>query len=226
VAPLVKYLPEPYASAFVQEGKILFRALSYFQDLEDDDGVRADPLEGTLVHRPEQGLEVTNVTTGEVHLVPDSFESSANEDAILVLCMSQTLSLELAQRFKSPVAIEIREPVRFLGKVRSALALRKQLRANLMTHGPVRYADPSEQPGVDWALPDRIALRKGRLFSWQEEYRFVVPIGNAFGVEKVKVQLTGPDFTRPKRRRAHRELCIRVGKLSSICRVHRWPVET
>jgi hypothetical protein len=221
----VKYLPEPFASAFVQRGEILFRALSYFRDLENDEGVRADPLEGTLVHRPEEGLKVTNVSTGEILTLPHRFESSANEDEILVFCMSTTVSQELAQRFKAPVAVEIKQPVAFLGKVRSALALRKHLRANQMAHASVHYCDHSEPPIVDWALPDRIALRKDRSFCWQQEYRFVVPIGDAFRVENVKVKLTAPDSTRPERRTSHRELLIKVGKLSSICQVHRWPIE-
>ena len=69
------YLSSEYADAFVRNGEVLFHALSYFRDYEDD-GVRADECEGTLVHLPKQGLKVRLTKTGEEVPVPYTFESS------------------------------------------------------------------------------------------------------------------------------------------------------
>ena len=45
--PLVRYFNEKNARAFVEQGAVLMRSLSYFRDYEDD-GVRSDEFEGTL----------------------------------------------------------------------------------------------------------------------------------------------------------------------------------
>lgn len=203
----------------------MLHALSYFRDLEED-GVRADPHEGTLVHLPAEGLRVNLMKSGETISVPYRLESTAREDDILVYCMSTKLSSGIAARFKTSVAVEIREPVRFLGKLRSALSLRRRLRVSKLAHEAVRYYDWHEPPIVDWALPDRIAMRKPRSFDWQGEYRFVVPVGDAFRVENVAVKLVPIHERRAIRVSEHPKLLVKLGSLSSICRVHEMPFET
>lgn len=97
---LFRYLSLEYAEAFVKKGEMLFRALSYFRDYEDD-GVRADEYEGTLVHLPKEGLKARLVATGAEVLINYTFESSAREDEIFVYCMSTECSSLLASRFKT-----------------------------------------------------------------------------------------------------------------------------
>jgi hypothetical protein len=219
--PLVRYFSARYARAFLEKGEVLFRSLSYFRDYEDD-GVRADEHEGTLVHLPSDGLKVTLVRTGETVSLPHRLESSAKEDDIFVYCMSTELSPEIAKRFNADVAVEIREPVRFLGKLRSALSMRKRLRAENFMHDKVRYYNWHEPPIVDWALPERIAMRKPAAFAWQSEYRFVVPVGDAFRVENVDVSLVPVDSKRAVRATSHPHFFVRLGSLASICRVHKF----
>src|SRR5207247_8456628 len=53
---LYKYLPLQYAQALIETGELMFSTLSWFKQLEDKQ--RGDRLEGTHVHRPEDGLEI------------------------------------------------------------------------------------------------------------------------------------------------------------------------
>lgn len=208
-----------YAEAFVRRGEVLLRPLSYFRDYEDD-GVRADEYEGTLLHRPAGGLVVNNLTTGQSGIFPHSFEATAREDDIFILCLSMERSAELAKRFGAETCVELTQPVRFLARLRKSLGLRARVQASHLTHGPVMYYSAEEPPIVDWALPDRIALRKPASFLWQQEYRFAVPIGNAFAVEQVAVKLVAPGAARRKPVGDHPHMLLRLGSLSSICRLH------
>jgi hypothetical protein len=219
VAPLIRYFSEKNARAFAEHGEVLFRALSYFRDYEDD-GVRADPHEGTLVHRPHDGLQITKVKTGEQGVLPHRLESTAKEDDIFVYCMSTELSASIAKRFNAKVAIEIIDPLGFLTRLRKSLSLRKRIRAEKLVHQEVRYYEWHEPPIVDWALPERIAMRKPISFGWQKEYRFAVPVGDAFRIENVIVKLVLPGSTRPLRTDSHPHLLLKLGNLSKLCQVH------
>ncbi len=220
MTPLFRYFSEENARAFIERGEVLMRSLSYFRDYEDD-GVRADAFEGTLAHRPTDGLRLRMQSTGEEVVVPYTFEATAREDHIFVYCLSTELSATLAERFQAPVAVEIREPLKFLAKLRAALRLRPRIRAEKLTHAPVRYYDWHEPPIVDWALPERISLRKPRHFEWQHEYRFAVPVGNAFAVENVQTKLVPLGAPRPPRSHSHPKVLLKLGSFSKLCRVHR-----
>jgi hypothetical protein len=117
--------------------------------------------------------------------------------------------------------VEIHEPLRLLEKLRAALALRSRIRAEKLVHDPVRYYDLHEPPIVDWALPERIALRKPRYFDWQHEYRFAVPVGDAFAIENVQTKLVPLGAPRPPRSASHPKVLLKLGNLSRHCRVHR-----
>lgn len=218
--PLVRYFSKKNADAFVDRGEVLFRALSYFRDYEDE-GVRADEHEGTLIHLPSEGLSVTNVNTKEIIALPHRFEATAKEEEIFVYCMSTEISSDIAHRFDAEVAVEIFDPLKFLSLVRSKLSLRRRLRAEKLVHHQVRYYEWDEAPIVDWALPERIAMRKPKSFEWQKEYRFAVPVGDAFRVENVSLKLRAPGDLRLRRAMLHPELLLKLGSLSKICHVHK-----
>jgi hypothetical protein len=118
------------------------------------------------------------------------------------------------------VCVEIHKPVQFLHRLRTALGLRSRLCANALIHGEVRYYELHEPPIVDWALPERIAMRKPSHFLWQREYRFAVPRGDAFAVENVSVKLVPIGAERPPRASAHPSISLKLGDLSRLCRVH------
>lgn len=217
---LFRYFSAKNADAFVERGEVLFRSLSYFRDYEDA-GIRSDEHEGTLVHLPTDGLKINKVASGEVVDLPHRMESTAKEDDIFIYCMSTELSLETTKRFNAERVVEILDPVKFIALVRSSLSLRKKLRAEKLVHQPIRYYDWHEPPMADWALPEKIAIRKPSSFSWQKEYRLAVPLGDAFRVENVSVNLVLPGTTRPRRLTPHPSVLLKLGKLSKICRVHK-----
>ena len=113
------------------------RSLSYYRD-DEDAGVRADPFEGTLAHRPQDGLKATLADTGEVRSLPYTFESIAREDDIFVYCVSSELSADLAKKFGTAICVEIHKPLQFLHRLRTALKLRSRIRASALVHGEVR----------------------------------------------------------------------------------------
>lgn len=221
MSPLFRYFSEKNASAFVEKGEVLLRALSYYRDYEDE-GVRADATEGTLVHLPSDGLKVRMVETGNTIDLPYRLESTARENEIFIYCMSTELSSSIAEKFNAEVAVEIFEPVKFLSRLRQSLTLRKKLRTNDLIYQNVHYYEWHEPPIVDWALPERIAMRKPKVFEWQKEYRFAVPVGNAFQVENVDVKLVHVNFNRNARSNSHPELLLKLGSLRRICRIHRF----
>lgn len=215
---LFRYLSAEHAEAFLDHGEVLLRPLSYYRDLEDE-GVRSDKYEGTLVHRPKDGLKLTRVASGEELSVAYTFESTVKEDDIFVYCMSAEFNSEIAQRFNANACIEIFEPHKLLARFRSRVALRRRFCENGLVHGAVRYYEPHEPPIVDWALPERIAMRKPKCFEWQKEYRILVPRGNAFQVENVDVTLVPLGHRRTQGMLQHPKVLLRLGNLRKFCRV-------
>lgn len=210
-----------YAEAFVERGEVLFRALSYYRDYEDE-SVRADEFEGTRLHLPIEGLKLTRAATGEVISVPYTFESTAQEDDIFVSCLGTTRSEVLAEKFGTKTCVEIVEPSKFLALIRNALARRPSVKNKHLEYGPVKYYAPHDPPIVDWALPERIALSKPSTFSWQGEYRIAFAINGAFKMENVQVKLV-PLGERPNRRSTnHPERLLKLGSLSKLCKIHRF----
>ena len=222
MAPLVRYFGrEEYAQSLVEEGVVLFRSLSYFRDYEDV-GVRADPYEGTLAHRPDDGLKLQLVKDRQTIELPHTFEARTKEDEILVCCLSTQLSSYIARRFQAKVAVLIKDRGTFVARIRRALKDLPQTQPTQLVHGNVKYVGRHSPPGIDWALPERIALRKPDSFQWQSEYRIAVPIGDAFAVQNVELSLVTPEGNRQVKRENHPHLSIRLGSLRSICSVQRF----
>ena len=218
---LYKYLPERYVEAFVRKGAVLFRALSYFRDYEDDQ-IRGDEFEGTRLHRPQNGLEITLTATQEKVVLPHSFESSANEDDIFVFCLSTALSADLAAQFQADACVEILNPNRFVAGIRAALLRRPSVKSKMLVHGNVRYYTPDEPVIVDWALPEKIAMSKLSAYAPQQEYRIAFAVNGAFGVESTRLRLVAPGQRRPPRTMSHPERLLKLGSLAKICKVHRF----
>lgn len=218
---LYKYLPAKYVGGFVREGTVLFRSLSYFRDYEDAQ-VRGDEFEGTRLHRPQSGLEVTLVETQKKIVLPHSFESTTNEDDIFVFCFSTLLSAELATQFNADACIEITNLGAFVAGVRSALLRRPSIKSKTLVHGHVRYYSPEEPPIVDWALPEKIVMSKLNTYIEQQEYRFAFAVNDAFRVENTSLRLVSPGELRAQRATAHPERLFKLGNLSKLCKVHRF----
>lgn len=218
---LYKYIPEEHVEPFVKQGAVLFRSLSYFRDIEDEQ-VRGDEHEGTKRFRPSQGLEITLTATQEKSVIPHTFESTVNEADIFVFCFSTVCSSDIAEKFKSNVCIEIGRPGKFISGIHSALLRRPSIKDKLLVHGLVHYYEIDEPPIVDWALPEKIAMSKDKVFSWQEEYRIAFSVNDAFRVENTSLRLVAPGEARQRRPTLHLEKLLKIGRIADICKVHRF----
>jgi hypothetical protein len=219
--PLFKYLPSRYLDAFVGNGEVLFRSLSYYSNYEEMQ-VRGDRNEGKRVFSPTGGLEVTNTTTGKVSQLQGTFESAVQDREIFVFCMSKELSPELATKFTADVCVEIMEPALFLSRIRSALQLRKWVKQGRLLHGLVDYYSPEAEPLAEWAVPERMVMRKTTDYTDQAEYRLAFARGNALQVESVITQITtAPGIALPKPA-GHLEYTLKLGSLKKLCKVHRF----
>lgn len=217
---LFKYLPSRYLDAFVGRGEVLFRSLSYYSNYEEMQ-VRGDRNEGKRVFSPSGGLLVTNTTTGETSSRQGTFVSTAQDRDIFVFCLSKELSPRLATKFTADVCVEIIEPALFLARIRTALQLRKWVKQGRLLHGMVDYYSPKTEPLAEWAVPERMVMRKTTDYADQAEYRLAFARGNALQVENVVTQIkTGEDFSQPTLD-GHPQYTLKLGSLKKLCQVHR-----
>lgn len=218
---LFKYIPSKYADAFVDQGSVLFRSLMYFKSYEDG-AVRGDRYEGTFAYTPQGGLEITNLTTGQVFMMDTSFQAHVRAHEIFVFCLSQERSAELAKAFNTDVCVEIKNPAFFLDRIRQALHRRRATKHHTVLHGAVNYSSCLVEPGVAWALPDQIIMRKNDMYRWQAEYRVAFAPRGALDPDQVLVELAPPNSDPRLIGPQSEDRCLRIGSLKSVCRIHRF----
>ena len=219
MSSLFKYLPDQFVDPFIREGKILFRALSYFRDYEDAQ-IRGDEFEGTKLFRPEPGLEITKTETGEKLVLPYSLESTTNEKDIFVFCTSSVLSNDLASEFSASTCIEIFDISRFLSEIRNALARRPSIKNKTLLHGLVNYYSATDPPLADWALPERITMSKLNAYSKQQEHRIAFGINGALRVQNTSQRLVPLGNRHQSRLSEHPECMLKIGNIGKICKIH------
>jgi len=221
---LYKYFSElKRAEAFIN-GEVLFRALSYFRDYEDNN-VREDQNEGTSIYRPEGGLIVNNQTKGTTFTLPGhAFESTAKQEEIFVFCLSRSFTDELRERFKAVSCVEILNVRAFCDKIETAL-----LPSKATFPGPldrkrigqrVEYYRETEAANPRWALPDMIATSKLDSYAWQDEFRLVFSLTDALGFENVAVRLTQGNARKSRNPAEHHIYRLSAGSFRDICRLH------
>jgi hypothetical protein len=172
---LYKYIPARYAESLL-DGAVRFSTLAYYRQHEAKGSI-GDADEATRVFRPPEGLDVTNLTTGQRFRLPATFRSSARAELVFVFCVSRVLDANLAAEFGCDACVEVADGEEFGNRLKAAVErLPGQPR---FLQGPVAYYDSAEAPGVDWALPQRMVFSKPACYSRQAEYRF------AFGQPEV-----------------------------------------
>lgn len=182
--PIFKYFTEEaHALALINKGELMLRCLSHFRAIEAD-GVRGDPRDGVLVYAPEGGL-VMNMEDGRaVTLEGGSFNSSVNQNDIFVYCASNKLSSAIAEKFGN-FCVEIPDPDTLVKRLKMRAHPTSQFDYEHLVCGKVDYRDRSSEPGVDWALPERLVLIKPPDFEWQDEIRIAIGKRNTMSVENV-----------------------------------------
>ncbi len=216
---LYKYLPRKYLDSFVKEGKILFRSLSYFQDYEDD-LARGDKYDGVLKHSKDGGLQINNLTSGKSFHVPVVLESKVDSENVFVFCASKKLCPELAKKFKADVCVEVTNSAGVISRLHSAVARRKKIKPNKLFHGEVEYYSEEEAPGITWAFPKQIAMKKLSGYSDQEEYRMLFSLNGALEFGKTNQQLRVADGEKKQRLNPYPEHTLKIGNIGKWCNIH------
>ena len=223
---LFKYYADRKWGEEFLDGRFRFLSLAYFRDLEDN-GVRGDANEGTGVFRPDDGLQVTNMSQGTRFTLPSyAFTSTARCDEIFVFCMSRAFSRALWDEFGAVMCVEITDLLAFCRRVTSRLPANAQFpgRPGRKRIGHrVEYYDASDDPDTRWALPDRIALSKFADFARQEEFRLVFSTTGALDFQNVALRLQTADIPPAAPTGDHRFHDVDVEELRDICRVHDEP---
>jgi hypothetical protein len=214
MTPLYRYFSdENHVRSFMERGLLWLRTLAYYRAFEDEEA-RGDPDDAKLRFKPAEGLTITK-STGEVLTARAAFRSSVKENEMYVYCMSWTRSETIAQRFKSPFCVEIRNPIKLLALTSGRIKLRTALHRDRVYAQRVDYRSVDKAPGVDWALPERLAFIKPEGWAWQDEYRFVVGKKGAFAVENVDLALEFGDQPEPPKVDSE-PLILKLGDLSGF----------
>ena len=227
---LYKYLALQYAQRLIDNGELMSSTLSWFQRLEDQQ--RGDLLEGTHVHRPEAGLEVTMVhragdpgVAGQRRtLGPESLVSQViGQDHIFIYSTSLRAGLnQFSTGNDETVCVEIHSPAKFFGRLKAGLHKWPPIAKTPVIHNRVSYYATTDLPGTTYALPDRIIFHKHETFRDQHEYRFAFGTqSNVFDFERVQWSLREVGDTARSRELNDSEhrLQIRLGSLSDCCRL-------
>jgi hypothetical protein len=221
--PLFRYFTHrQHALDLMNKGVLFLNTLAFFRRCEHE--ARGDPHDAQLRYQPEGGLSLTNVTRGEAFQLPDGaqFVSSAKADQLFVYCLSNTKSAALVKEFSAPFCVEIKDPVRFVGRIARAVQLRSRLERGRIINGPVTYRSVKAEPLADWALPERVALIKPDTYAGQDEYRIVVGMKGAFSIENVDLTIKmEPSKAQPPGETGE-PLIMKLGDLSAITELHRF----
>jgi hypothetical protein len=223
---LFKYYTERrWADEFLG-GKLLFRSLAFYRDIEDKN-VREDQNEGNAIFRPVGGLVVNNETQGTAFTLADyAFESRVKRNEIFVFCMSRSLTYALRTRFGAIACIEILDIGTFCSRIGAALPTAAKLPDQAGGRPPrigrrVEYYRESEGGHPRWALPEMIATSKLDSYAWQNEFRLVFSLTDALAFENVDTRLVHRSNPRePTKPDEHHNYLVTARSLGDICRVH------
>jgi hypothetical protein len=212
------FTDEGHALALIEKGELMMQPLSHFRGIEAD-GIRGDPKDGILTYAPEAGLVLNMVDGRTITIDGGSFNSSVNQSDIFVYCASNKLSADLAAKF-GPFCVEIPDPDLLIRRLSMRANPQSQLDFGQIVSGNVDYRERSKEPGVDWALPERLVLIKPEDFAWQNEFRIAVGKRSTMVPENVGLTIqTGQ--ADPVLEPVPGPLFLKVGVLTDLVRLHR-----
>lgn len=200
---------------------MLFRPLSFFRVLEDGQ-VRGDDHDGVLIYAPRTGLQITKQDGTSLSLKGWRFTSSAKTDEIFVYCASKQLSRELAERFHSPVCVEITDEERLLRHLKARRHPASRLDYAGLVSGSVEYREHGKKPKADWALPEKLALIKPTDFRWQDEFRVAIGRKGEFDAENVDLRLEKGVLRRTAATALSWGIRLRINSLADFATLHRF----
>jgi len=209
---LFKFLPRRYADAFVSQGEVLFRTLSYFRAIEH--AARGDLAEG--VHVDDPGRNVTLETNTGIRSVGRyRYLRSIKQDSIFAFCCSTAFDPALFDSFGSDACVVIQDSATFFLRCQVALKRPLPIEPPGLIHGPVSYFAPDREAPLDITNSRNIPFLKHEAFADQKEYRAIFARRGGFTMLQRIVQ---PQFTFAEEIAAdpqHHRI-LRLGKLTDI----------
>ena len=184
VGSIFKYFTaEAHARSFIRRGAFLLRPLSHFRRFEDG-AVRGDAQDGRLRHAPAGGLVLQKPDGTNIGMAGHQFVATPTRE-IFVFCASNQRSDDLARRFAAPFCVEISDVDAMIERIKARANPASSLDYGAMQQQAVEYRNPTKEPGVDWALPEKLVFIKPPAFAWQDEYRIAIGHRRAFDVHAV-----------------------------------------
>ena len=213
---LYKYLPEPFATAFVERGEVLFRSLSYFRKIEH--AARGDGLEGIHLDAPDDPPTLHNLTTGVA--IVDNFRmlNSVDQERVFAFCCSREFTPGLFQAFNCETCVVIEDPALFFLQCKIAAKKAASVARPGLLHRPVEYFAPNRESPLPVRDPRSIPFLKHELFRSQAEYRAVFGLPGGL---TLRSRIALPSFTMDAEIAAAQthERLLRLGDLRGFAKI-------
>jgi len=223
-----KYISEPFANNLLN-GELLFRSLSYFINYERTDP-RSDPMDGTKMYRPKEGLVINTVQPARgsfIYYGGSMVASIKRPDEIFVMCLSNSLSNNLALKFNVKGCVEILSAHRF--EQLATNAIKTSFPGAVCLGRNVKYYALSEEMGIDWSSPEHVLFRKrSEYYSSEREFRLAFGTKDALAFEpsaaNMELKFYHPNHPEPESPAPmlgpFSQHIIKIGDIRKICRVH------
>lgn len=207
---------EDHLQNFIDNGEVMFNQLSYFLYCEDK--ARRDGAEDSNIFRPENGLEITNLTTRVQFIDKSAFISQIkNPHRVFVFCTSTEYSDYLYKKFNSVGCIRI-DLEKFKNKIRTQLLHHSvSVKNKIILADKICYYSEDNSHGTRYACPDKIIMSKLLSFADESEYRFAFAQDkDAFEVNNVNLFIANERAPLSEIKKPIGKL-LTLGNLSEIC---------
>lgn len=171
-----KYMPSRYLDEFVDGGRVLFRNLTFYRQLEKTE--QGDLYEGRHVDRPGGGVKITSSSGNSVE-GDFAFVNAIRAEEVFVCCFSTTLDDGLYAAFAADACVEIAPAERFVDHCRRAMRKDADLKGWTLVAGPVEYYEQNQAAKRSIKQPRNLAFFKPARYSHQAEFRvaLISPLG-------------------------------------------------
>ena len=215
--PLYKYISSKHVPAFLNQGEILFRNLTYFRQIEGK--VRGDSYEGIHINDPKTTITISNPFEGVWSEGNYTFLNSTNSDLVYAFCLSEDLSKNLMLEFNCDSCIEIFNPDEFIRRVRHSIArlISINQKVGLLAQS-VNYYHPSEPALFNVDDPTQLAFAKKESYKKQKEFRLSFGTRKAFKLVQQIAQPHHDPYLDAINKEAKEKL-LRIGSLNDVARI-------
>ncbi len=216
---LYKYLPSEFVDTVRTEGKLLFRNLSYFKQIEDK--VRGDDLEGIHQDKGLSGDGFDVILEDGTKLKGLHFKNSIDSDKVFVFCLSTVFDEKLFDEFECDACIKINDVAELIN--RCVLNIRKRTDTDELYYGNVEYYEFNKKTKGNIKNPKHIPLFKHSRYKDHNEFRMYFAIEDGFTLKQV-VTIKGNPFNLPedkttKSKPTSKDILIDIGNIEPFTEV-------